>query len=136
MFLSGFVFLFKQKTAYELRISDWSSDVCSSDLHVRRSFSVGERDVWVCCLEAADVESPLERKVAVRWLKVRGVRIFNVSVGLNTGLVRFGHPGHQLLVEELGCYYLEAGRQALKPFVGSGKDSRSEERRVGEGGGG
>src|SRR3546814_5446375 len=26
------VFCFKQKTAYELRISDWSSDVCSSDL--------------------------------------------------------------------------------------------------------
>src|SRR3546814_1686803 len=26
------VFLFKQKTAYEMRISDWSSDVCSSDL--------------------------------------------------------------------------------------------------------
>src|SRR3546814_2925244 len=29
--LCGFVF-FKQKTAYEMRISDWSSDVCSSDL--------------------------------------------------------------------------------------------------------
>src|SRR3546814_9667296 len=29
-----FVFLFKQKTAYELRISDWSSDVGSSDLAV------------------------------------------------------------------------------------------------------
>src|SRR3546814_20582624 len=27
-----YVFFFKQKTAYELRISDWSSDVCSSDL--------------------------------------------------------------------------------------------------------
>src|SRR3546814_1670160 len=27
-----FFFLFKQKTAYEMRISDWSSDVCSSDL--------------------------------------------------------------------------------------------------------
>src|SRR3546814_15455383 len=27
-------FLFKQKTAYEMRISDWSSDVCSSDLAV------------------------------------------------------------------------------------------------------
>src|SRR3546814_3739254 len=27
-----FFFLFKQKTAYEVRISDWSSDVCSSDL--------------------------------------------------------------------------------------------------------
>src|SRR3546814_11524102 len=33
-----FIFFFKQKTAYEMRISDWSSDVCSSDLiimHIR-----------------------------------------------------------------------------------------------------
>src|SRR3546814_4428927 len=29
------LFFFKQKTAYELRISDWSSDVCSSDLDRR-----------------------------------------------------------------------------------------------------
>src|SRR3546814_12768672 len=28
-------FCFKQKTAYEMRISDWSSDVCSSDLQLR-----------------------------------------------------------------------------------------------------
>src|SRR3546814_9444749 len=28
-----YVFFFKQKTAYEMRISDWSSDVCSSDLN-------------------------------------------------------------------------------------------------------
>src|SRR3546814_4955517 len=32
MFFMLFVFFFKQKTAYEMRISDWSSDVCSSDL--------------------------------------------------------------------------------------------------------
>src|SRR3546814_5265269 len=31
-----FFFFFKQKTAYEMRISDWSSDVCSSDLGRRR----------------------------------------------------------------------------------------------------
>src|SRR3546814_7636024 len=30
-----FFFFFKQKTAYEMRISDWSSDVCSSDLSHR-----------------------------------------------------------------------------------------------------
>src|SRR3546814_2871277 len=30
-----FFFFFKQKTAYEMRISDWSSDVCSSDLFGR-----------------------------------------------------------------------------------------------------
>src|SRR3546814_2315683 len=31
-----YFFFFKQKTAYEMRISDWSSDVCSSDLLRRR----------------------------------------------------------------------------------------------------
>src|SRR3546814_1148799 len=35
-----FVF-FKQKTAYEMRISDWSSDVCSSDLHERVHGALG-----------------------------------------------------------------------------------------------
>src|SRR3546814_3734587 len=39
-------FFFKQKTAYEMRISDWSSDVCSSDLrqvhgHIGRSHELG-----------------------------------------------------------------------------------------------
>src|SRR3546814_2000552 len=33
MFFVCCFFFFKQKTAYEMRISDWSSDVCSSDLH-------------------------------------------------------------------------------------------------------
>src|SRR3546814_1404021 len=32
MSYSYFIFFFKQKTAYDMRISDWSSDVCSSDL--------------------------------------------------------------------------------------------------------
>src|SRR3546814_9943196 len=32
LMFSLFVFFFKQKTAYEMRISDWSSNVCSSDL--------------------------------------------------------------------------------------------------------
>src|SRR3546814_13101529 len=34
-------FFFKQKTAYEMRISDWSSDVCSSDLQL--SLAIGRR---------------------------------------------------------------------------------------------
>src|SRR3546814_3887629 len=34
-----FLFFFKQKTAYEMRISDWSSDVCSSDLSRRHQLS-------------------------------------------------------------------------------------------------
>src|SRR3546814_2781915 len=43
------VFFFKQKTAYEMRISDWSSDVCSSDLSLPRmsmsSVTCGRWDV-------------------------------------------------------------------------------------------
>src|SRR3546814_8680873 len=35
LFWLGVLFFFKQKTAYELRISDWSSDVCSPDLAAR-----------------------------------------------------------------------------------------------------
>src|SRR3546814_16117871 len=43
MLLSVFfyIFFFKQKTAYEMRISDWSSDVCSSDLHWKQSQKLG-----------------------------------------------------------------------------------------------
>src|SRR3546814_1394921 len=44
-------FFFKQKTAYEMRISDWSSDVCSSDLVV-----ISER--W------------LPRECVARWLTI------------------------------------------------------------------
>src|SRR3546814_9985330 len=36
--LLGLFFFFKQKTAYDMRISDWSSDVCSSDLFELRLF--------------------------------------------------------------------------------------------------
>src|SRR3546814_1467244 len=36
-------FFFKQKTAYEMRISDWSSDVCSSDLLAPRAGTSSER---------------------------------------------------------------------------------------------
>src|SRR3546814_3338900 len=34
-------FFFKQKTAYEMRSSDWSSDVCSSDLDARQAVRIG-----------------------------------------------------------------------------------------------
>src|SRR3546814_6868083 len=43
-------FFFKQKTAYEMRISDWSSDVCSSDL------LSGQRDFSVAVFSAGQPE--------------------------------------------------------------------------------
>src|SRR3546814_3280597 len=47
-------FFFKQKTAYELRISDWSSDVCSSDLSRRQQASKPETDLQ----RAAPLDQP------------------------------------------------------------------------------
>src|SRR3546814_10777744 len=45
----GAFFFFKQKTAYELRISDWSSDVCSSDLvaFVATIYGVGIANIFL-----------------------------------------------------------------------------------------
>src|SRR3546814_7374375 len=39
-------FFFKQKTAYEMRMSDWSSDVCSSDLVTTAYDAVTGREIW------------------------------------------------------------------------------------------
>src|SRR3546814_20376498 len=55
-------FIFKQQTAYEMRISDWSSDVCSSDLSttIKRSrILVDDRESVL--EEAGDVLVPIER---------------------------------------------------------------------------
>src|SRR3546814_17315933 len=41
-------YFFKQKTAYEMRISDWSSDVCSSDLTWADVLDLLERDPMEC----------------------------------------------------------------------------------------
>src|SRR3546814_2963092 len=42
LYLLCLFFFFKQKTAYEMRISDWSSDVCSSDLIVECAIKATE----------------------------------------------------------------------------------------------
>src|SRR3546814_2012051 len=50
-----FLFFFKQKTAYEMRISDWSSDVCSSDLKRLRDLT-GVSPLLLGMLDAEDPE--------------------------------------------------------------------------------
>src|SRR3546814_1071910 len=58
--LCSVVFFFKQKTAYEMRISDWSSDVCSSDLQNRSFGPTGPiRFEWIDDGEAARHEAVL-----------------------------------------------------------------------------
>src|SRR3546814_3554580 len=76
-----FVFFFKQKTAYEMRISDWSSDVCSSDL-------------WLRALRAIDFPEP--------WPRVHDLRHTAVALMIRAG----AHPkriqarcGHATMAE-------------------------------------
>src|SRR3546814_9285198 len=58
-----YCFFFKQKTAYEMRISDWSSDVCSSDLAEQRVGGSG-----ACALPRSVEAIPLCRSCGSRKL--------------------------------------------------------------------
>src|SRR3546814_10288374 len=70
--ISCFFFFFKQKTAYEMRISDWSSDVCSSDLRDPRDDDQRQADdqhdqTGEDIEQAlADLRNPLPRRKTVR----------------------------------------------------------------------
>src|SRR3546814_19921685 len=70
-------FFFKQKTAYEMRISDWSSDVCSSDLlsgHVGARHPAGALDDTRVD-EVADAAGALLRSEARRVGKECVIRV-------------------------------------------------------------
>src|SRR3546814_11337652 len=57
-------FFFKQKTAYEMRISDWSSDVCSSDLQDRAG--LGQEALLAARNQLLGVASQSEKLQGVR----------------------------------------------------------------------
>src|SRR3546814_14338005 len=59
-----YVFFFKQKTAYEMRISDWSSDVCSSDLYQDHQMGVRGRE---CSTRPAKAEADTTEKGFKPW---------------------------------------------------------------------
>src|SRR3546814_2565539 len=69
LFCSFFFFFFKQKTAYEMRISDWSSDVCSSDLF--NAFDVFGGD----CLAHCPVPPSVKRGDAQLWSRSEERRV-------------------------------------------------------------
>src|SRR3546814_5916436 len=76
----AFFFFFKQKTAYELRISDWSSDVCSSDLRLlHRLDHVGD---GVGLARTGDAEQRLLRQAALETVDQLRDRLRLVASGL------------------------------------------------------
>src|SRR3546814_275909 len=69
-----FVFFFKQKTAYEMRISDWSSDVCSSDLLTMLKGAMAELVIGDPALLSTDV-GPVIDEDARRTLEAHKARM-------------------------------------------------------------
>src|SRR3546814_9628904 len=70
-----YVFFFKQKTAYEVRISDWSSDVCSSDLK-------GATDPTVARMFSRSDSSSISRLIVLAMLVASRPRTPSRSVTL------------------------------------------------------
>src|SRR3546814_10075776 len=93
-------FFFKQKTAYEMRISDWSSDVCSSDL----SGSVRYRDKEILGLPARELN------------KVRGVTLSMIFQDPMTSLnpyLRISKQMTEVLVEHKGFEEAAARQRSI-----------------------
>src|SRR3546814_3552440 len=97
-------FFFKQRTAYEMRISDWSSDVCSSDLAWR---------VWVAARDRLFREHPQSPRPTTERAAFRGLPYFGYD------------PSARLLAA-----LAPAGEAHLDLEIS--RDGRSEERRYGE----
>src|SRR3546814_13798062 len=92
-----FFFFFKQKTAYEMRISDWSSDVCSSDLIDGRGVEVAD------FLIAIGPDRMRERPGILR--ELRGAQHADILDPLNR---RRSHRGRKALVATDGEAFLQA----------------------------
>src|SRR3546814_6612714 len=87
--LNFFVFFFKQKTAYEMRISDWSSDVCSSDLPTLRA----EIEAFFADAPAETLDTVTDHDKGHGRVEERSVTVSRETDWL-TGTRRF--PGEQI----------------------------------------
>src|SRR3546814_15616960 len=140
------VFFFKQKTAYEMRISDWSSDVCSSDLELLRDRLGDQLRVEFGLADLGDVDvrrdahqvgyflaQLLDVLAALADHHARASGVDRHARGLGRTLDRdAADPGRsQLLAQHLAD--LQVGDQVPGVVLSAGI-LRSEERRGGKGG--
>src|SRR3546814_8177671 len=85
-----FHFVYKQKTAYELRISDWSSDVCSADLRIERGIINSGETVDILGMGAENVKSVVTGVEMFRKILDRGEAGDNVGLLLRSEERRVG----------------------------------------------
>src|SRR3546814_1838424 len=110
------MFFFKQKTAYEMRISDWSSDVCSSDLLGHRTRQPR--------LDAADAVLHLDLRLADRRSRLEGDGDGDAPRGVR-GRLEVDQPGDavQLLLDRTGDALVHLLRRGPR-IIGGRRDLR------------
>src|SRR3546814_5151065 len=87
--LIALCFFFKQKTAYEMRISDWSSDVCSSDLHTGGPAARSPQGGAGSASEVGDWPGPADHRLVVDDRVVAGV-VLSITDGARSEERRVG----------------------------------------------
>src|SRR3546814_11880386 len=116
-----------------MRISDWSSDVCSSDLPARQSpVSEGlpQQRARVAPLSAATLRHSLVN-LRLRGGRRQGGRQGRIASGLRLGCECVGVPPTAQRLVEIDQSERGAGSTGIEAGL-TGKDARSEERRVGK----
>src|SRR3546814_3646669 len=109
-----FFFFFKQKTAYEMRISDWSSDVCSSDLGFGKTEGDGRSR-----RDAADDRT--RRRAGDPRILGRQARLRKANPGLGAGrILPEGDRDHHIAASsrEGAAHIAKAAGQALADEIG------------------
>src|SRR3546814_7950264 len=84
LLLCGGFFFFKQKTAYEMRISDWSSDVCSSDLAALTGVGIAGKTPrrWVAFSMLGFLKINQTRRVQLAKLRRRSLSASQISAAM------------------------------------------------------
>src|SRR3546814_4704816 len=121
-FIYCLFFFFKQKTAYEMRISDWSSDVCSSDLAPEAVAATEEGAKWIAKL--VEKESNL---IAMRALRKDRADYETAVESMPRTIAAYITPTREAATGIMATF--EALWRDIKKLMGQ---KRSEERRVGK----
>src|SRR3546814_1357490 len=108
-------FFFKQKTAYEMRISDWSSDVCSSDLGLddESSEHLDQADGGEPGLEVAADTGEL---LLAGGDGADGGEAENVDAGVGAHVEGIGHQAHRSEERRVGKECVSKCRSRWSPY--------------------